>query len=247
MKAEITLVDCGRGLQLSTSRVTVQDLVPYFQEGCSPGEIIRWIPTLSREEIAVVERYYRDHQHELDEEDQHIREQSAHRKNPPWVEKIAAEARAAPDRHGEVAGEQVQRRGQVKGILADIDIQGHVDLLVTIMQAEPWQLFWHDLGLRYCHFTDVGLAPSAPDSQVWDVCQAEELVLLTDNRNQNDVDSLETTIRARNTLASLPVITIANVPRLRQSREYANRVIDKLLDFLMRMDTLRGTGRLFVP
>ncbi len=94
MKAEITLVDCGRGLQLSTSRVTVQDLVPYFQEGCSPGEIIRWIPTLSREEIAVVERYYRDHQQELDEEDQHIRERSAHRKNPPWVEKIAVEARA---------------------------------------------------------------------------------------------------------------------------------------------------------
>ncbi len=66
----------------------------------------------------------------------------------------------------------------MKGILADINIQGHVDLLVTIMQA---------------------------------------------------------------------AITIANVPRLRQSREYANWVVDKLLDFLMRMDTLRGTGRLFVP
>ena len=31
----IEIVDRGRGLQLSTSRVTVQDLVPYFQEGCS--------------------------------------------------------------------------------------------------------------------------------------------------------------------------------------------------------------------
>jgi len=30
MTHEIKLVDHGRGLQLSTSRVTVQDLVPYF-------------------------------------------------------------------------------------------------------------------------------------------------------------------------------------------------------------------------
>lgn len=29
----IELVNRGRGLQLSTSRVTVQDLVPYFQDG----------------------------------------------------------------------------------------------------------------------------------------------------------------------------------------------------------------------
>jgi uncharacterized protein (DUF433 family) len=70
------IIDRGRGPQLSTSRVTVQDLVPYFQEGCSYEEIIHWIPTLSAEEIAVVERYYREHQKELDEEDRLIRERS---------------------------------------------------------------------------------------------------------------------------------------------------------------------------
>jgi len=69
----IEIVDRGRGLQLSTSRVTVQDLVPYFQEGCSHEQIIRWIPSLTREEIAVVERYYREHQADLDEEDKQIR------------------------------------------------------------------------------------------------------------------------------------------------------------------------------
>ena len=93
MKADIQLVNHGRGLQLSTSRVTVQDLVPYFQDGSSFDEIIRWIPTLSHEEIAVVERYYQEHKDELDEEDRQIRERSAQRKNPEWVEKIAAEAR----------------------------------------------------------------------------------------------------------------------------------------------------------
>jgi uncharacterized protein (DUF433 family) len=90
----IQIIDTGRGPQLSTSRVTVQDLVPYFQEGCSPEEIMRWIPTLGAAEIAIAEQYYREHQRALDEEDRLIRERSAQNKNPPWVEKILEEARA---------------------------------------------------------------------------------------------------------------------------------------------------------
>src|SRR5437763_14325934 len=73
MKKELALVDRGRGLQLSTSRITVQDLVPYFQRGCSYDEIIRWIPTLTHEEIAVVERYYQENKDSLDEEDRRLR------------------------------------------------------------------------------------------------------------------------------------------------------------------------------
>jgi uncharacterized protein (DUF433 family) len=73
MKTEIIqIVDVGRGPQLSTSRITVQDLVPYFQDGYSHAEIIRWIPTLTAEEIGVVERYYREHQADLDKEDKQI-------------------------------------------------------------------------------------------------------------------------------------------------------------------------------
>ncbi len=67
MRKEVALVDRGRGLQLSTSRITVHDLVPYFQEGCSYDEIIRWLPSLTHEEIGIVERYYRQHKDELDE------------------------------------------------------------------------------------------------------------------------------------------------------------------------------------
>lgn len=87
------LVDRGRGLQLSTIRITVQDLVPYFQEGCSYEEILRWIPDLTVEEIKFVEAYYRENQAELDEEDRQIREQNDKRKNPEWVEKVLAEGR----------------------------------------------------------------------------------------------------------------------------------------------------------
>ena len=65
---EITKVDRGRGLQLSNSRITVHDLVSYFQDGCSYDGIIRsWIPSLTHEEIQIVECYYRQHKDELDE------------------------------------------------------------------------------------------------------------------------------------------------------------------------------------
>jgi uncharacterized protein (DUF433 family) len=76
MKTDIRIVDRGRGPQLSSSRITVQDLVPYFQEGSTYDEIIRWIPTLTHEEIAVAECYYRQHKAKLLEQDCRIR---AHR------------------------------------------------------------------------------------------------------------------------------------------------------------------------
>jgi hypothetical protein len=47
--------------------------VPYFQEGSTYDEIIRWIPTLTREEIAVAEDYYLKHKDELLEQDRRIR------------------------------------------------------------------------------------------------------------------------------------------------------------------------------
>jgi hypothetical protein len=135
----------------------------------------------------------------------------------------------------------------VKGILADANIQGYVDFLIALVQAEPWKMFWDDLGLRCLHFSDVGLDPSAPDSLVWETCQREALVLITDNRNRDAADSLEATIRSRNTPTSLPVLTIGSVQQLRHSRDYTIRVIEKLLDSLQHIEALRGTGRLFLP
>ena len=74
MQQEISLVDRGRDLQLSTSRITVHDLVPYFQAGCSHEEIIRWMPSLMLEEIQVVERYYEQHKDELDAYERRVQE-----------------------------------------------------------------------------------------------------------------------------------------------------------------------------
>ena len=93
MKKPSEIVDQGRGPQLSTSRITVQDLVPYFQEKCSHEEIMRWIPVLTREEIQLVEEYIKDHYEEVMEQDRRIRERNAQNKNSPQVEKILTEGK----------------------------------------------------------------------------------------------------------------------------------------------------------
>jgi predicted nuclease of predicted toxin-antitoxin system len=135
----------------------------------------------------------------------------------------------------------------VKGILADNDVRGQVDYLGSLLRTQPWDEFWADLGLTLLHFEDVGLADTATDLEVWQRCQAEQLALVTGNRNLTGPDSLEATIRLHNTANSLPVFTIADVDKLNASRSYAEEVVESLLDYLQRMDTVRGTGRLFLP
>src|SRR5436190_21886361 len=66
MKTEtLRIVDSGRGPQLSTSRITVQDLLPYYREGASNEEIRRWIPSLTDNEISVLKDYISDHYDEV--------------------------------------------------------------------------------------------------------------------------------------------------------------------------------------
>jgi predicted nuclease of predicted toxin-antitoxin system len=135
----------------------------------------------------------------------------------------------------------------VKGLLADINALGPIEYLIQRMQAEPWADFWNGLGLVFKHFEDVGLSTSSSDLIIWQTCQAEELVLITDNRNLDSSDSLEATIRQYNTPNALPVFTIGDLDKFRTSRAYADRVLEMLYEYLLRIDSVRGTGRLYLP
>jgi hypothetical protein len=141
----------------------------------------------------------------------------------------------------------VTRAGTVKGVLADVNIEGHVDLIISMVLATTWADLWRELGLSYMHFRDVGLDAKAKDAVIWQLCQSEEYVLITSNRNQDDADSLEATIRDRSTARSLPVLTIADPERVRNSREYAEEIVESLIGTLIDMDELRGAGRLYLP
>lgn len=82
---------------------------------------------------------------------------------------------------------------------------------------------------------------------MWRRCQEKQALLITGNRNDDGPESLESTIRAGNTPQSLPVFTIGDAKRTMVDREYSDAVIWTLIEYLLRIDGLLGTGRLFIP
>jgi len=131
--------------------------------------------------------------------------------------------------------------------MGDADIFGHFKVLGTMLEDQSWQEIWHSLDLHCFTFEEFGLASDAPDSEVWHVCQREEVALITANRNKAGPDSLEATLRDHNNASSLPVFTISNAQRFMDSKRYAQRVVEKLLEYLLEIDAYRGTGRLYLP
>ena len=78
-------------------------------------------------------------------------------------------------------------------------------------------------------------------------CQRQGIVLITGNRNAEGPESLEITIRNENGPDCLPVLTIADRDRLMRDREYAESVLERLLETVIDLKVLRGAGRLFLP
>lgn len=132
-------------------------------------------------------------------------------------------------------------------LLVDTNLDGHADLLELCLETAAWRELRDYLDLRFRRFEQVGLDRTATDTVVWRLCQERGWYLLTANRNQESDDSLEATIRREGTANSLPVLTFADAQRVYQSAAYRDRVVEKLLDYLLNGDVYRGAGRLFLP
>lgn len=132
-------------------------------------------------------------------------------------------------------------------LLADANIEGHVERLAVRMQREPFIGFWNDLQMSLVTFADVELVSHDTDALVWKRCQERGLCLITGNRNDDGPDSLESTIRTCNTAECLPVFTIADADRTLADADYAAEVIWTLIDYLLRLDGIKGSGRLYLP
>ena len=135
----------------------------------------------------------------------------------------------------------------MRGMLADNDVQGQVEFLLSIWLSDTWRDLWHELSLTVERFSTLGLSRNSPDALIWRMCQQNQLVLITGNRNKDGNDSLEAIIRAENLPTSLPVMTLANPTRVSHDRPYAERVAEKLLEHLISIEHLRGSGRIYVP
>jgi hypothetical protein len=72
------------------------------------------------------------------------------------------------------------------------------------------------------------------------------MILLTNNRNRDDDTSLQATMERENTPDSLPLLTIANPLRLKES-SYRQAVAERLAEILAYLENHLGTGRLYLP
>jgi hypothetical protein len=132
-------------------------------------------------------------------------------------------------------------------ILSDHDVEGHLDVLLAIWTSPDWRDLWEGLDCRIVSFASLGVRFDLPDSEVWQLCQDRQFVLVTGNRNAETEDSLERTSLRLNQPNSLPIITLADSERVLMDRQYAQRVASQILDYLFDLENLRGTRRLYAP
>jgi hypothetical protein len=128
-------------------------------------------------------------------------------------------------------------------VLADHDIEGHARLLWNTLESEGWTELYP---IEMLMFADVGLATDSTDRNVWRFAQAHQMILLTANRNMEDENSLEQTLREENTAVSLPVLTVRR-PEYLKRRIYREQCAEKLLEIAIDIHKYLGTGRFFIP
>jgi hypothetical protein len=132
-------------------------------------------------------------------------------------------------------------------IVADHDIEGQMQLLLRLLTSGEWHPIWTELAVRVESFASLGVPPHTPDVTLWRLCQQQHILLITGNRNKAGPEALEAVIERENTPTSLPVLTISAPPQVFRSREYAHRVVTRLLEVLLDLEQYRGTGRLYLP
>lgn len=72
-------------------------------------------------------------------------------------------------------------------ILVDHNIEGHASLLAGVLDEQGW---FGLLPMRFARLTEVGLSSESSDRELWRFAQANQMFLLTNNRNNDGVDSL---------------------------------------------------------
>jgi hypothetical protein len=87
------------------------------------------------------------------------------------------------------------------------------------------------------------------DRSLWNRCQQDGWVLFTDNRNQEDENSLQATLMDSWQMGHLPVLTLANKGRFENSAAYAKRVATDVAElvFGIAQEEYRDRPRIYVP
>jgi hypothetical protein len=135
------------------------------------------------------------------------------------------------------------------GLLADVNVQGHLPYLERLIKGLDLLDILRSVNITFQTFADCGLNPRMKDRELWNYCQAHELVLFTDNRNHEDEDSLNATIQDSWQEGHLPVLTLANKGKFEHSESYASRVASDVATLLYSIlhENVRNQSRIIVP
>ena len=118
--------------------------------------------------------------------------------------------------------------------------------LRRVLESDEWSEFSNALQICFITFEVAGLPRDASDLAVWQFCQRASALLITAKR-AGGKDSLEQVIQNYGGPAHLPVITLADPQRIPRDGDYATQCSIQLVNFVDRIEELRGTGRLFLP
>ncbi len=135
------------------------------------------------------------------------------------------------------------------GLLADVNVQGHLPYLRRLLEAlDLWDVL-AELHLRFATFRDLTLPRDLDDRSLWNRCQQDGWVLFTENRNHEDENSLQATLTDSWRVGHLPVFTLANKGKFEHSPAYARRVATDVAELLfgIAQGEYRDQPRIYVP
>lgn len=127
--------------------------------------------------------------------------------------------------------------------LVDYNLDGYALVFLGILTKLGWLEL---MSIRFVTFKEAGLSMDSSDRVVWNYAQANQMMILTANRNMKGEDSLEQVIREENTGTSFPVITIGDLDRLDEFG-YREQCVDHLIEIVLDIENYMGVGRLFIP
>jgi Fe-S cluster biosynthesis and repair protein YggX len=128
-------------------------------------------------------------------------------------------------------------------LLIDHNIEGQAKRIWETIREAGW-LEW--IEIQFMTFEELQLPIDSSDRVVWQFAQDRKMMILTANRRMRGKDSLEETIRAENTVSSLPVITIGNVDKIKE-RTYRERCAVGLIEVALNPANVMGVGRIYIP
>ncbi|HET6881037.1 MAG TPA: hypothetical protein VFI31_12825 [Pirellulales bacterium] len=137
----------------------------------------------------------------------------------------------------------------MRGLLADKNVERHMLHLRDLLQAMGLSEILTEVGVEFFTFTDADLPFDIDDLALWQRCQQEGFVLFTDNRNEESIDSLQSTLVGLWKSGDLPIITLARKSKFEQDAAYRERVAADVAEIVFGIaeGQYRDRDRIYVP